>query len=175
MIFLVGIGIAVVAFALWIACLRATDWLRERQTTRFVFEDRDTYLSLKVDRPLGSDDRALMTMQTLREALRLRLMGVGYKRVLMDLTKVRIANQRAFWYLIGALAPALGNHEVRWAVVCRRRTQAEKHFRESGILSAFHSSREAEKYLASDRPRVGVLLDAEQLHSLLAPRQSRAA
>ena len=175
MIYLTGIVVAVLAFALWLGYRAAMAWVREQHVTRFVFEDRDTFLSLKVDRPLGGDDRALMTMQALREALRLRLTGVGYQRVLIDVSEVRLASHRAFWYLIGGLAPALGSDKVKWAVVCIRRAHAEKRFQESGILTLFHSTREAENYLGSDTPPARVLLDAEQLDSLLLPRRSRAA
>ena len=170
-----GIAISVVAIALWLGYGWAMDWLKQRQATRFAFQDCDTYLFLKVDRPLGSDDRGLMTMQALREALRLKLMGVGYQRLLVDVSEVRIANDRAFWYLIGALAPALGNDQVKWAVVCRRRSHSEKRFQESGVLRAFPSRREGERYLRSDQPPLRVLLEAEKLDSLLAPRRSRAA
>jgi len=75
------IGI-VIAFVLLLAYARAVAWVKESRRTRFVFEDRDICLFLKLDRPLGSDESAVVTMRALREALRLKLGGVGCERVL---------------------------------------------------------------------------------------------
>lgn len=176
MTLLLGIGItAVVLFGLAVAAMRLSDALRESRTTRFTFEDRDTYLFLRLDRPLGSGARALTTMRALREALRLRLMGVGYQRVMVDVSGVEIANNRAFWLLIGALAPMLGNERVQWAVVCRRRASPERYFRDSGVLVPFYSVHEAEQHLRAAEAPTRVLLDAEQLDSLLALGNTRAA
>jgi hypothetical protein len=175
-IIVIGIVIAsTLAFGLVLGYVHLAAWAREARTTRFVFEDRDTYLFVKLDRPLASDESALVSMRALREALRLKLAGVGYKRVLVDASALRMANMRAFWLLIGALAPALGSETVKWAVVCGKRTQAAKRFRESGVLTPFPSAREGERYLRSAEPRQGVLLDAEQLDGLLVPRSRKVA
>jgi hypothetical protein len=176
MALLLGVVVgAVVVFGLVLGVRRLADVLRESRTTRFAFEDRDTYLFLRLDRPLESGARGLTTMRALREALRLKLMGVGYQRVLVDVSGVEIANNRAFWLLIGALAPMLGNDRVQWAVVCRRRASPERYFRDSGVLVPFLSVREAEQHLHGTEARARVLLDAEQLDSLLALGNSRAA
>ena len=168
------IGI-VIAFALLVAYVRAVQWLKEARTTRFVFADRDTYLFLKLDRRLGCGESALLTMRALREALRLKLTGVGYERILVEASALRIANTRAFWLLIGALGPALRNEKVKLAVACGRRTQAGRRFRESGILTPFPSVLEGERYLRSAEPPQRVPLDPEQLDALLVPRQRKVA
>jgi len=168
------IGI-VIAFVLLLAYARAVAWVKESRRTRFVFEEHDTCLFLKLDRPLGSDESAVVTMRALREALRLKLRGVGYERVLVEVSALRIANTRAFWLMIGALGPALVDEKIRLAVVCGRRTQAARHFRESGVLNPFPSVREGERYLRSEEPRQRVLLDRKQLDSLLVVGQRRAA
>ena len=171
---LIVIGI-VIAFGLLLAYVRAVAWVRETQRTRFAFEDRDTYLYLWLDGPLGSGESAVVTMRTLREALRLKISGAGYERLLVEASGLRIASAQAFQLLIGALGPAMIDENVRLAVVCRRRTQAEKRFRESEILTPIPSIREGERYLRSTEPRIRVLLDPKQLDSLLVPGQRRAA
>jgi hypothetical protein len=160
----------VAGFALVVAWVWAARWLDESRRTRFFFEDRDTYLLLKLEQQVGSGQRDLVAMLALREALRLKLTGVGYERLLVHLTALKIANSRAFWFLIGALGPAFGNDGVKVAVVCARRTQAEARFRESGLLMPFASIREAEGYLWSNDPPRGVLLDKGQLDALLTPK-----
>ncbi|HEY3216282.1 MAG TPA: hypothetical protein VGK93_07305 [Candidatus Eisenbacteria bacterium] len=170
----VVIGI-VIAFALLLAYVRAVEWIKEARKTRFAFEVRDTYLFLRLDRPLGGDELALVTMRVLREALRLRLAGVGHDRLLVEASALRIANQRAFWLLIGALGPALQNEKVKLAVVCGRRTSAGRRFRESGILTPFPSVRAGEHYLRSAEPPQPVHLDSEQLDALLVSRPRQAA
>ena len=174
-IVVLGIIGIVIVFALVLGYVRFVAWAREAKATRFVFEDRDTYLLLTLDRPLGSGESALVSMKALREALRLKLAGVGYQRVLVDASRLRIENKRAFWLLIGALAPALQGETVKWAVVCRRRTPAAKRFRESGLLTPFPSLREGERYLGSKEPRQRVPLDAEQLDALLSLRPRKVA
>ena len=172
----IGIVIAaVVGLGLLLAYVRAVEWAKEARKARFAFEDRDTYLFLKLDHPLGGDDTALVTMRALREALRLKLEGAGYARLLIEASGLRIAGPRAFWLLIGALGPALLNEKVKVAVVCGKRTPSAKRFRESGILTPFPSAREGERYLRSDEPRHAVLLDREQVDSLLAPGRRKAA
>ena len=168
------IGI-VVAFGLLLAYVRAAEWLKEAQTTRFVFEQRETYLVLTLDRPLGSGASALVTMRALREALLLKVTGMDPKRLLIQASALHIANRRAFWLLIGALGPVLLNEGVNLAVVCRRRTPAAKYFQESGILNPFPSVREGERYLQSTQPRQRVLLEAEYVNSLLDPGRRKAA
>ena len=165
----------VVAFALLLAYVRTVEWVKETRTTRFTFERRDTYLFLKLERPLNGGESALMTMRALREALLLKVGGMDPKRLLIQASALRIANRRAFWLLIGALGPVLLNEEVNLAVVCRRRTPAAKLFQESGILSPFPSVREGERYLHSAQPRQRILLDAEYVNSLLAPGGRKAA
>jgi hypothetical protein len=168
------IGVAV-AFGLVLAFVRAVAWAKETRATRFVFEDRDTYLLLKVDRPLGDGESALVTMRALREALHLKLAGFGYERILVDASGLRIANAWAFWFLIGALGPALADEKVKLAVVCRRGTLAAQLFHESGVLNALPSVREGERYLHSAEPRQHVAFDPEELNALLVPGQRRAA
>lgn len=165
----------VIAFALLLAYVRATAWAKEAQRARFAFEDRDTYLYLRLDRPLGSGESALVTMRALREALRLKISGAGYERLLIEVSDLRIANPQAFQLLIDALGPALLNEEVRPAVVCRRRTQAEKRFLESGVLTPFPSIREGERHLRSSEPRIRVLLDPKQMDSPPAQGNRKAA
>jgi len=172
MIIVIGI---VVAFALVLGYVRTVQWMQESQRTRFVFEERDTYLFLKLDRPLGGGESALVTMRALREALLLKVAGTDSKRVLIQTSALQIANRRAFWLLIGALGPVLLNERVKLAVVCRRRTRAAKLFHESGILIPFPSVREGERYLQSDQPRQSALLEAEYVNSLLAPGRRKAA
>lgn len=168
------IGIVVV-FALLLGYVRGVQWMRESRRTRFFFEDRETYLLLTLQRPLGDGESALVTMRALREALLLRVAGMDTKRVLVHASALEIANTRAFWLLIGALGPVLLNEKVHLAVVCRRRTTASRHFHESGILKTFPSVREGERYLQSAQPRQLVPLDAEQVNALLIPGRRRAA
>jgi hypothetical protein len=164
-----------VAFALLLAYVRAVAWAKEARSTRFVFEDRDTYLFLMLDRWLGSGPPSFVTMRALREALRLKLAGVGYQRVLVEVSALRIANGRALWLLVGALGPALLNENVKLALVCVRRAPAEKRLRESGVLTPLPSVREGERYLRSDEPPRRVPMNAEQLDALLVPGRRRAA
>lgn len=171
---LIVIGI-VIAFALVLAYVRTVQWMQESQRTRFVFEERDTYLFLKLDRPLGAGESSLVTMRALREALLLKVAGTDSKRVLIQASALQIANRRAFWLLVGALGPMLLNERVKLAVVCRRRTRAAKLFHESGILIPFPSVREGERYLQSAQPRQRVLLDVEYVNSLLVPGRRKAA
>src|SRR5262245_51040142 len=165
----------VAALAVALAYVRATEWLREQGTTRYVFEDRDTYVLLRVDHPLGGDERGLVSMLALREALKLKLSGVGYKRVLVDISGLRIANERAFWYLVGALGPALRSEGVKLAVACGRRSRAAKHLRQSAILQPFPSAREAERYLRSSEAARRASIDPAKLDVLLTPGGRRAA
>lgn len=170
----------VAVFALVVGWVWAKRWLEEARRTRFFFEDRDTYLLLKLEHSVGSSSRDLVAMLALREALRLKLAGVGHQRLLVHLTALKIANPRAFWFLIGALGPVFGNEQVKVAVVCAPHTQAEARFRESGLLAPFASIREAEGYLWSNDPPRGVLMDRGQLDGLLTgssetPRRLRRA
>jgi hypothetical protein len=130
---------------------------------------------LRLDHPLGGDERGLVTMLALREALKLKLVGVGYERVLVDITALRLANDRAFWYLVGALGPALRNEQVRLAVVCGKRSRATKLFRDSAVLQPFTSAREAEHFLRADDAPRRVSIDPAQLDVLLTPGGRRAA
>ena len=165
----------VIAAALIFVAARAMAWAKENRKMRFAFEDHDTYLLLKLERPLGSDDSGVVAMRTLREALRLKLEGAGYQRVLVEVSDLRIANTRAFWLMIGAFAPALADEKIRLVVVCRRRTQAAKFFRETGALNPLPSVREGERCLRSDEPPPRLLLYQRQLDSLLGPGQRKAA
>ena len=168
------IGI-VVAFTLLLAYVRTVQWLRETRRTRFAFEDRETYLFLKLDRPLGDGESALVTMLALREALLLKVAGMDYKRVLIQTSALRIANTRAFWLLIGGLGPVLLNEKLDLAVVCGRQTRTARLFKKTGILNSFPSVREAERHLQSAEPRQRVLLDVEHVNSLLVPGRRMAA
>jgi hypothetical protein len=165
----------VIAAVLVLAAARAMAWAQENRKTRFSFEDRDTYLFLKLERPLGSDDSGVVAMRTLREALSLKLEGAGYQRVLVEVSDLHIANTRAFWLMIGALAPAQADEKIRLAVVCKRRTPAAKFFRETGVLNPIPSVREGERCLRSEEPLPRLRLDQRQLDSLLDPGQRKAA
>src|SRR5262249_29140610 len=72
----IAIGLAL---AVALGYVRAKEWLKAQRTTRYVFVDRDTYVLLRLDHPLGGDERGLVTMLALREALKLKLAGVGYE------------------------------------------------------------------------------------------------
>ena len=173
---LIGIAaILVVWFGLSLAYTWAKAWAREAGKTRFEFEDRDTFLYLKLDRPLGSDESAHLAMHALREALRLKLQGVGYERLLVDTSGLRFTSSRAFGLLIEALAPTLRNDEIKLAVVCRRRTQAAKLFHESGILNPFPSVRDAERYLRSVETPHDMHIDTGKLEALLSPGARKRA
>lgn len=166
---------AVAAFALGLAYVYVAHWWKEIHTTRFSFEDRDTYLFLGVRQWLGSRHADLVAMRALREALRLKLAGVGYQRVLVQVSALKLADRRAFWFLMGALSPALGHEKVKLALVCARRSPAESRFRESGLLVPFVSIREAERFLGSEEPPHRVLLEREQLDALLDRGHLKAA
>ena len=169
------VGGIVVAFGLLLAYVRATQWWKEAQRTRFSFEDRETYLLLRLEGPLGDGEVALVTMRTLREALLLKVSGTSHGRLLIHASGLQITNGRAFWLLIGALGPVLLNETVNPAVVSGRRTRTARHFRESGILNCFPSVREAERHLQSDPSRPSVRLDPGYVNSLLTPGRRKAA
>src|SRR5262245_24404470 len=149
----------VILFLLVLAYVRIGHWLEDRRRTRFVFEDRAGYLLLELDRPLGDGQSALVTMMALREALLLKVARAGSQRVMVQVSSLRLANQRAFWLLIGGIGPLLVNEAVKLAIVCGRRTGAAKHFRKQDILKTFPSVREGERYLLSAEPRLTVPLD----------------
>ena len=172
MIYVLGL---VAAFALVVGYVWMARWLRESRLTRFFFEDRETYLLLKLEQVVGSGSRDLVSMLALREALRLKLVGVGHERLLVHVTALRITNSRAFWFLIGALGPAFANEKVKVAVVCAPHSQAAARFRQSGLLEPFPSIRGAEGYLWSEEPPRPVLLDRGQLDSLLDRGHLKAA
>ena len=174
MLLIAVLGI-VVAFVLSLGYVHLSRWWKDIHTTRFFFEDRDTYLLLKVEQVVGSGSRDLVAMMALREALRLKLTGVGFERLMVHLTALKISNSRAFWFLIGALAPAFSAEKVKVAVVCAPRSQAAKGFRQSGLLAPFRSIREAEAYLWSDQARTTIMLDKGQLDALLDRGHTRAA
>jgi hypothetical protein len=168
------IGI-VVAFALLLAYVRTTQWMREANRTRFAFENRETYLFLKLEGPLGDGEAALVAMQALREALLLKVAGMSSGRALVHVSGLRIANARAFRFLLGGLGPLLLNEGVNLAVVSTRGSRAARGFRESGILNCFPSLREGERYLMSGQPRPEMPLDKEYVNSLLASGRRKAA
>lgn len=165
----------VVALALLLAFVRATQWLQDARRTRFAFENRETYLFLKLEGPLGEGEAALITMRALREALLLKAAGMSSGRALVDTSGLRIANARAFRLLIGGLGPLLLNESVNVAVVSRRRSREAEHFRTSGILASLHSVREGERYLQSGEQRPRMVLDEEYVNSLPASGRRRAA
>lgn len=166
---------AVVAFALALAYTRAVEWMRESRKTHYTFESRETYLFLKLYGPLGDGEDTLVTMRTLREALLLKVGGMTSGRSLVHVSGLRIANQRAFWLLVGALGPMLLNETVHMAVVAGRGTRVAKRFRESGLLVCLPSVREGERYLHSGEPRPRIDLDPEYVNSLLTPGRRRVA
>jgi hypothetical protein len=165
----------VVAFALLLAFARFNEWMKEAQRTRFTFEDRSTYLLLKLDGPLGDGEAAYMSMIALREALLLKVAGMSHGRLLIHAVGLRIANARAFRLLIGALGPVLLNESVNPAVVSGRRSRTARLFKESGILNCVPSVREGERHLQSGQPRPSVRLDAEYVNALLVPGRRKAA
>ena len=169
------LGGIVIAFALLLAYVRAIQWMREAQRTRFSFEDRETYLLLRLGGPLGDGEVAFVTMRALLEALLLKVAGMSHGRLLVHASALHIANGRAFWLLIGALGPVLLNEKVNPAVVSERQTRTARHFRESGILNCFPSVREGERHLQSGQPRPSVRLDPEYVNSLLTPGGRKAA
>lgn len=169
------LGGIVVAFALLLGYVRLTQWMKEAQKTGFSFEDRETYLLLRLSGPLGDGEVAFVTMRTLREALLLKVAGMSHGRLLVHASALHIANGRAFWLLIGALGPALLNEKVNPTVVSGRRTRTARHFRESGILNCFPSLREGERHLHSGQPRPTVRLDPEYVNSLLIPGRRKVA
>jgi hypothetical protein len=165
----------VILFVLVLAYVRTAQWWEDRRRTRFVFDDREAYLFLKLDRPLSDAESGLLSMMALREALLLKVARAGQPRVLVQLSALRLANQRAFWLLVGGLGPLLVNENVKLAVVCGRWTSAAKHFRKQNILKTFPSVREGERYLRSAEPRQTVPLDRERVDALLAPKRRRRA
>lgn len=165
----------VVAFALLLAYARAVEWMRESRRTHYSFESRDTYLMLKLEGPLRDGADTLVTMRTLREALLLKVAGMTSGRCLVYVSGLRVANQRAFWLLVGALGPMLLNETVNVAVVGARGTRVAKHFRESGLLVCLPSIREGERYLDSGEPRPRINLDPEYVNSLLTPGRRKVA
>ena len=171
---LIVIGI-VVAFGLTLAYVRAAHWLKEARRTRYTFANRDTYLFLRLDGPLGAGEQALVTMRALREALLLKVAGMNGGGVLIHASGLRLANARAFWLLIGGLGPVLLSEKVDLAVVSGRGTRVARHFRESGILTCLPSLREGERFLKSGQPRPRMPLDEEYVSSLLTPGRRRAA
>ena len=170
---LIVIGV-VVAFALLLAYVRATAWLKEQGKTRFAFQDRETHLVLKLERPLGDGQAALVAMQTLREALLLKLAGMSHGRMLIDASGLQLANARAFRLLIGGLSPVLTNEKVSLAVVSARRSRTSKHFRESGILTCLPSVREAERSLQSGQTPPRGPIDEALVNSLASGRRKAA-
>jgi hypothetical protein len=172
MIIVIGI---VVAFALLLAYVRATAWLKDMGQTRFAFQDRETHLLLKLERPLGDGQSALMTMHALREALLLKLAGMSHGRLLIDASGLQLASARAFRLLIIGLAPVLMSETISLVVVGGRRTRTAKHFRESGILTCVQSVREGERCLQSGQTPPRRPLDEAYVNSLLAPGRRKAA
>ena len=172
MIIVIGI---VVAFALLLGYVRATQWAKEASRTRFAFENRETYLYLKLSGPLGHGEAALMTMQALREALLLKTSGMSSGRALVDLSGLRIASARAFWLLMGGMGPLLLNEGVNVAVVSARRSRAARLLLESGIMACLPSVREGERHLQSGQPRPPMTLDADYVSGLLTPGRRKAA
>lgn len=175
MLLLVVVLGLVIAIVLSLGYVHLTRWWKEAHTTRFFFEDRDTYLLLKVEQVVGSRPGDLVAMLALREALRLKLTGVGFERLMVHLTTLKIANSRAFWFLIGALGPAFAAEKVKVAVVCAPRSQAAKGFRQSGLLAPYPSIRAAEAYLWSEEPPKAIMMDRGQLDALLDRGHTRAA
>ncbi len=165
----------VIAFVLALAYVRVSHWLEDNRRTRFTFEERDAYLILKLERPLGDGHTALLTMISLREALLLKVANVTSPRVLVQLSGLHLTGQRAFWLLIGGLGPLLVNENVKLAVVCRRRTSVAKHFQKQNLLKTFPSARDGERYLLSAEPRQTVSLDKARVDGLLVAGRRKAA
>ena len=172
----IGIVVGTVAaLALALAYVRATEWLREARRARFAFENRENYLLIKLAGPLGAGEDALVTMKALREALLLKVAGMSSGRALLDATRLRLANARAFWILIGGIGPLLLNPGVNVAVVSRRRSPMARHLQSSGILNCLPSVREGERHLLAGPPRPPMPFDKEYVDGLLAPGRRKAA
>jgi hypothetical protein len=165
----------VVALAVALAYVRATEWLREARRARYAFENREKYLLIKLDGPLGAGEDALVTMKALREAMLLKVAGMSSGRALVDASRLRLANARAFWILIGGIGPLLLNPSVNVAVVSGRRSRTARQFQSSGILNCLPSVREGERHLLSGQPRPPMPFDAEYVNDLLAPGRRKAA
>jgi hypothetical protein len=172
----IGIVVGIVlVLALALAYVRATEWLRDAGRARFAFENREAYLLIRLEGPLGAGGDALVTMNALREALLLRVAGMSSGRALVDASRLRLANERAFWLLVGGIGPLLLNQSVDVAVVSRRRSRTARHFQSSGILNCLPSVREGERHLLSGNPRPPMPLDKESVDALLAPGRRKAA
>ena len=140
-----------------------------QRRVRFAFEDREDFMVLKVERRLAYDDSALITMTFLREAVRLKLRS-DYKRLIVDVRKLTIADESGFWILIGGLGPILLTDAIKTAVVCRQKNDTGKRFEQSELVEMFESESAALSFLRSPEPARAVILDREWLESLLFAR-----
>src|SRR5262245_57083763 len=100
---------------------------------RFAFQDREDHMVLRLERHLASGDSVLITMSTLREAVRLKL-GSDYRRLLIDARHLTLEGPASFWLLVGGLGPALLSKSIRVAVACRKRSRTAYEFEQARIL-----------------------------------------
>lgn len=162
------IGIAVVASLTLLLGIVAIASLRP-PPARFRFADREDHVRLSIEGRLGSDDRALVTMSALREAVRLKLVS-DYKRWMVDVTRARLADEASFWLLIGGLGPMLISESIRSAIVSGPKTPMGRRLHQAGFLHCFGSESEALAWLRSHRPAMPTGLDREWVESLLVAR-----
>jgi hypothetical protein len=168
-----GVPMSVVV-AFWIAVVvvvasGVVALIARPRKVRYSFEDREDFILLQIEHELASDDAALVTMITLREAVRLKLSS-DYKRLLVDVRKLAVEDDAAFWMLIGGLGPVLLSGTLRIAVMCRRKKDTGRRFHQSAIVECFDSERPALAYLRSSEPPRAVILERNWVESLLLPK-----
>jgi hypothetical protein len=157
------IGAAVVALVIAGIAMRP-------KKARFSFEERVDYIVLTIKHRLWSDDDGLVTMSYLREALRLKLLR-DYRRLLIKAKGLSVADEPAFWLLMGGLGPLLLSEEMKSAIVCHPRGPLSKRIREYELAECFGSEKQALGYLRSDAPPKPVTLDREWVEALLVSRK----
>jgi len=144
------------------------------QKARFSFEERVDYIVLTIKHQLWSDDDGLVTMSYLREALRLKVLR-DYRRLMIKAKSLRVADEPAFWLLMGGLGPLLLSDTMKTAIVCRPRGPLASRIREYELVECFGSERQALTYLRSDSPPKPVTLDREWVEALLVSRRKPPA
>lgn len=137
---------------------------------RFAFEEHEDYVVLEIRHRLWADDEGLVTMSYLREALRLKLVS-DYRRLLIKARELTVADDAAFWLLVGGLGPILLSETMNTAVVCRPKSPLGRRLRDSVIAECFPSEAKALEYLRSDHPPRLITLDKEWVEALLVSRK----
>ena len=167
---------AVVAtLAVALVYVRAVAWLREHGRTRYRFEDCDTYVLLRVEHPLGGDERGLVTMLALREAAQAQARGRRLRARVGG--RLRAPPRQRAGLLVPGWRARTGAPQrgVKLAVVCGRRTRAAKQF--ATPESSRRSNRSARPSASCGRgePPRRAAIDPAQLDVLLTPGGRRAA